>query len=329
LRVAHTYPPELKDEIEAQVTPYIPDLEFRTGDLQAIKAQVFDMLETNMKIIKYLIKEKAWDFFAFVDIGVDRVHHAFWRYFDRSHRLFEQNSEFENVIRDYYRVLDKHIGEILELIDDTYVLVASDHGVKSMIGTFCINEWLIQEGYLVLKTTPEKPIKLSHADVNWDKTRAWAWGGYYSRIFLNVKGRENHGIIDPINYEAELESLREKLVNLKNHKGQKMNNLVFRPDELYDQTNGDYPDLMLVYDDLNWRAAGTVGHDSHYLFEKETASGDAMHDWDGLFILYDPKKNLPRGKTCANIEDIAPTILHLLGEDVPEDLDGKVIKNVK
>ena len=66
-----------------------------------------------------------------------------------------------------------------------------------------------------------------------------------------------------------------------------------------------------------------------YIFENETASGDAMHDWDGLFILYDPNNKLPRGKTSANIEDITPTILHLIGEKIPKNLDGKVIQNVK
>ena len=325
----YTYPSELKTEIEDQVNSYIPDIEIRTGNLTEIRDQTFQMLENNMKIIKYLLKEKPWDFFAFVEIGVDRIQHAFWRYHDKEHQLYKPDSKFKDVIREYYKAIDQHIGEILKKLDNTYVLVVSDHGVKPMQGAFCINEWLIREDYLVLKNPPKKPTKISEADIDWSKTKAWGWGGYYSRIFLNVKGREKNGIIDKKDYREELEILQQKLRNLKDHNGQPMNNLVFNPEEVYSNPKGDYPDLMIIYDNLNWRAAGTIGHDSCYIFENETASGDAMHDWDGLFILYDPNNKLPRGKTSANIEDITPTILHLLGEKIPKNLDGKVIQNVK
>ena len=59
------------------------------------------------------------------------------------------------MIRSYYQYLDDEIGELLERFDDdTAVLVVSDHGAQAMEGAICINEWLVQEGYLVLREHP-------------------------------------------------------------------------------------------------------------------------------------------------------------------------------
>lgn len=326
----YTYPTELKQELETQFDSYIPDIDYRSGNHDDIKVQLFKMLDNHMQMIKYLIQKKPWHFFAFVDIGVDRAHHAFWRFHDATHHLHEPNNIYQYVIRDYYKAVDTHIGEILALVDEnTYILVASDHGVKPMKGAFCINEWLIQEGYLVLRETPSKQIPLSKADVDWGRSKAWGWGGYYSRVFLNVKGREENGVIDPQDFDSELESLRKKLLEIKDNNGNPMENLVVRPEEYYSQPIGDYPDLMVIFDDLRWRAAGTLGHNTLYLFENDIGSDDAMHDWNGIYILYDPQQQLAKGHVDARIEDIAPTILHLLGEKIPAGLDGKVIENVR
>src|SRR5688572_32586613 len=81
------------------------------------------------QVVRHYLASTEWDYFQFVDIGLDRVHHGFWRYHDHEHVLHEPGSEFENVIRDYYLHLDQEIGRLLEGLDDeTVVLVTSDHG---------------------------------------------------------------------------------------------------------------------------------------------------------------------------------------------------------
>ena len=67
---------ELRQELENNYGPYIPDIDYRSGYRGEIKEQLFKMLENHMNMIKHLINEKTWDFFAFVEIGVDRVHHS-------------------------------------------------------------------------------------------------------------------------------------------------------------------------------------------------------------------------------------------------------------
>jgi predicted AlkP superfamily phosphohydrolase/phosphomutase len=94
------------------------------------------------------------------------------------------------VITDYYLHLDEQIGSLLELLDDeTAVLVVSDHGAQRLDGGFCVNEWLVREGYLMLNEYPKDVTPFDKLDINWEKTRVWSEDGDYARIFLNI-GRE-------------------------------------------------------------------------------------------------------------------------------------------
>jgi predicted AlkP superfamily phosphohydrolase/phosphomutase len=86
---------------------------------------------------------------------------------------------------------------------------------------------------------------------------------------------------------------------------------------------------MVYFDDLNWRSAGTVGHDSLYLFENDTGPDDSVHSMMGIFLMYNPKKNM-NSKTLkgAKVEDMAPTILKMFGTAQGDGMDGRVIPEV-
>ena len=321
----YTYPPELKYEIEEKFGPYKFDVKFRTNEKEKLKEEIFQMTEQRFRVIKHLLQNKKWDFFMFVEIGVDRIQHAFWKYMDKEHHLYEPNNKFETVIIDYYSFIDEKIGELLSLLDDNIsVLVVSDHGAKRMKGAFCINEWLIKEGYLALKNRPSQVISLNDAEIDWSKTKAWGWGGYYARVFLNVEGREISGTIKPENFEKEREELAQRIKEIKGPNGEKWETKVFKPSDLYPEYRGDYPDLMVYFDDLYWRSAGTLGHPTLYLPENDTGPDDAVHAQEGIYIIYAPWKNI-KGKKDAHILDIAPTILNLMDIPIPEDMEGKPI----
>ena len=321
----YTYPPELRQEIENRFGPYMFDVEFRTDNKDIILEQIYKMTDKRFDVLDYLIREKAWDFFMFVEIGVDRVHHAFWKYMDPEHHLYEEGNKYETAIIDYYKHLDKKLGKLLSAVDeDTKVLVVSDHGAKRMKGAFCINEWLIEQGDLVVKERPEAPISLEKVDIDWTRSKAWGWGGYYARLFLNIEGREEKGIIPPEDYEKERDALAEKLMNVRGPNGEEWKTRIFKPQEYFEETRGDYPDLMVYFDDLYWRSAGTLGHPGKYLLENDTGPDDAVHAQEGIYILYDPKNKQHKNKD-AHILDIAPTILHEMGLPVPEDRRGKIL----
>ena len=193
-----------------------------------------------------------------------------------------------------------------------------------MKGAFVVNQWLAENGYLKFKKEPDNVIDLNKADIDWSKTLAWGWGGYYARVFLNVKGREPNGVIDPKDYEQMRQQLIDDMRKIEGPNGETMKNIIYRPEELYKVTNGDPPDLIAYFDDLYWRSAGTVGHKDMYLPENDKGPDDAVHDWDGIFMIYDPQETLGKGNFgTINIIDIAPTMLKLMGLPIPEDMEGK------
>jgi len=323
----YTYPADLKKEIEEKVGEYILDVKFRTEEKEELLSNIYNMTRIHFKTVKYLIKNKKWDYFHFVIIGLDRLHHAFWKHYDKLHQKYELGNKFENEIRKYYKYLDKEIGEILEILNDnTTVIIASDHGAKAMKGCLCVNMALEKLGLLKFKTNPEPGTKFENADVDWDRTYAWGWGGYYARIFLNVEGREEKGIIKQEDYEKMKDDITKKIKSIKDDNNNPMNTVVFKPEEIFSILNGDPPDLMVYFDDLNWRSAGTVGYNDMYLKENDTGPDDAVHDYYGVFVIYDPKKKIGIDIGIKNILDIAPTALHILGIKIPNDMKGEIIK---
>ena len=323
----YTHPPELKREIEALVGPYPFDVEFRTDQRDQLLKDLHEMTETHFRVIEHLMTTRPWDFFMFVDIGLDRMHHAFWKYYDKDHPKYVPGNQYENAMLDYYKRLDEHVGRLLKKIDDdTIVVVVSDHGVKGMRGAFCVNEWLIREGYLVLKEKPQSVVELEKAAVDWSRTRAWAWGGYYARVFLNVKGRETEGVIEPSEFDRERDKLAERLKTISDPNGRRMETYVYKPEELYPESVGDRPDLMVYFDDLFWRSAGTLGHSDIYLAENDTGPDDAVHSQHGTFILYDRKLRRRGQIPDIDILDIAPTLLQQNEANVPSTMEGKSVK---
>ncbi len=282
----YTWPPSLRAEIEGLLGgPYPFDVPFRVEDKEAVRKGLWDMTVKQFRVFRHLLATRKWDFAMIVQIGVDRVQHAFWKYYDPKHPRYPgRGNKYEDVIPEYYRLVDRLVGEVLEVVPrDTRVIVVSDHGAKAMKGAFAINEWLIEEELLVLKRRPEKPgMDLKPNMVDWERTKAWAWGGYYARIFLNVKGREPQGVLDPEEVPGFIEDLKARLRRVKGPSGEPWATRAYTPGELYPEVRGDPPDLMVYLDDLNWRSAGTLGWGTVYLEENDRGPDDAVHDWYGI-----------------------------------------------
>jgi predicted AlkP superfamily phosphohydrolase/phosphomutase len=323
----YTYPPELRQEIEKNVGEYILDISFRTDDKDVILKDLYKMTKIHFKTVKYLIKTKEWNYFHFVIIGLDRIHHSFWKYFDKNHHKYIPGNKYESEMRKYYQYLDKEIGKIIELLDEnTIIMVVSDHGAKAMQGCISVNMALEKLGFLKFKSKPEPRTRIQSADVDWKNTYAWGWGGYEARLFLNIKGREKEGIIKLEESNKYKDKIANKLKKLKDNNGNPMNTKVIKPEDLYAELNGYPPDLLVYFDDLNWRSAGTVGYNSMYLEENDTGPDDAVHDHYGIFIIYDPQKTLGKDLGVKNILDIAPTILNIYDLEIPSDMEGNIIK---
>jgi predicted AlkP superfamily phosphohydrolase/phosphomutase len=194
------------------------------------------------------------------------------------------------------------------------------------MGGFCLNQWLIETGYLTLKETPTTPIPLEKANVDWSQTKAWGTGGYYGRIFLNVEGREPEGVISVADYHRERQQLMDKLESLKDPWGNSLGVKAYIPQEIYQRVRGIPPDLIVYFQDLAWRSQGTVGGDSLYRWENDTGADDANHARSGIIIFNDPN-TVQGGQSIeqAEIYDVLPTLLSHYGVPIPAGLRGKVL----
>lgn len=321
----YTHPTALAADIKRWVGRYLVDAKgFRSDDREALLADIYEMTEKRFTVAVNLLKADAWDLFTLVEIGVDRMHHAFWQFMDEQHVLHEPGSPYKNAIYDYYRFIDTQVGRILEVLDeDTTVMLVSDHGGKRMDGAVCLNEWLRQNGYLKLLKEPEAPTALRVQDVDWSGTTAWAEGGYYARVFMNVEGREPSGIVKPEAYEATREKLADEIRAIRNERGESMKNLVYTPQQLYREINGIPSDLFVFFDDLYRRASNVVGTDSIHTRENDTGPDGANHDWNGI-IAVAPMRALGSSSGTApvhmDILDVAGVMMECLeGQGLPGD----------
>lgn len=327
------YPLSMKQKIkDTYKKDYIFDVAvglagYKTLDTEQMIQKVYEMTDLQLSVAFDLIKQEKWDFFMTVLIGSDRMQHTMWRFFDQTHRRHPGKTEYETAIRDYYIYLDKKIGELRQMLDeDTYFIIASDHGFDKMEGRINLNDWLIKEGYLVLREKPISPRRLDFSKVNWQKTKAYAIGAYFGRIYFNRKARDPvNGILEEEEVAGLQQELIDKLKLLPDDHAHTMGNIFYKPQEVY---AGPYleesPDLYVYFDTLRWGVNNDVGNNGLYSQETTKGSDDAGHAPVGLFLLHHSSltgKRLER----LNIIDVLPTVYTLMGMEVPKDLKGRVL----
>ena len=323
-----TYPSELWAEIGGIVDDYVFDVEdYRSDDPVGLLSRIYDKTEKHFRVATTLLQRKPWDFFMMVEMGPDRIHHAFWKYFDAQHPRYEAGNPFETAVYDYYCALDKHLGRLLRVLPpDCRVVVVSDHGAKAMQGGICLNQWLMEEGYLVLHRVPDTVTVLKPSMIDWSKTQAWADGGYCGRVFLNLCDREPQGIVPVEDRVLLIEELIRGLKAIPGCDGRTLRTEVRRPESVYREIAGIAPDLLIYFGNLDWRAIGSVGHRRIQIEENDTGPDGANHDWHGIYIAKDGESDLGgRRLEGLQITDVAPTLLSYMGEIPPDGLKGRII----
>ncbi len=322
-----THPAELKGQLEAEFGRYQFDVPFRAAERGELYRQIVDMTKRRWAIAEALYVKENWDVFAIHEIGTDRLHHAFWKYIDPAHADYVPGNPFEHVAEEYFALLDSLIGRLLSHSDtNTVVAIVSDHGMMPMRGCFCINQWLQDRGYLVLRQPVSEPgTPLERADVDWARTRVWGAGGYYARLFFNVRGRETEGTLEPAEVPQVRATLESELRALRGADGSPMPTRILDPRKLYRELRGDPPDLMVYFDDLRWRSAGTMGHPSNYLRMNDTGPDDAVHSMEGVYLAYDPQVTDGRAIPAFDAVDLMPTLLELARQEAPAGLQGHAI----
>jgi predicted AlkP superfamily phosphohydrolase/phosphomutase len=320
--VGSTYPERLHGELAARFGTYVPDVDVRAGGAALFEA-LCAMTRQHFAYARHLWETRDPDFLMLVEIGPDRLHHALYATLDECHPRHDPRSADNELGARYYALLDAELARLIALADDdTSIVVASDHGARPLTGCFHINQWLIERGLLVLRTAPSAPCALTVELVDWSRTKVWAEGGYYARVFVNVRGREAAGCVEPAELPALCDQLQRALEAVPGPAGEVWQNRVERPARLYRQVRGDAPDLLAFFDQLNVRALGSVGVDALYVGRDPRGGDAANHDPLGIFVLAGAGVT-PRGAIAeCSIQDVGASVLALLGVAQPADWLG-------
>ena len=246
--------------------------------------------------------------------ATDRVQHMFYRHGPGG------------VIEELYMRADALVEKALRHVDDqTILFVLSDHGFASFRRGVNLNTWLYQNGYLALQEGAGGFGPYFHG-VDWARTRAYALG--LSGLYINLKGRESSGIVEPAEAAALEEELIRRLSNLHDDElDATAIRQVYATKSLY---QGPYldsaPDLIIGYNDgyrTSWDAAtGTVGTN---VIEDNTKAWSGDHCIDPPLVPGVLFSNRTIDSEDPGIEDLAPTALELFGIGTPEWMEGKPV----
>ena len=261
--------------------------------------------------------------------ATDRIQHMFWRYLEDGHPAAAGKAESNHraAIEKLYVHNDAIVGLAMERLKEGDVLmVLSDHGFSSFRRGVNLNSWLHENGYLTLKKGTNGSAEWLR-DVDWSKTKAYALG--LTGLYLNLRGREAEGIVEPGAEKASLKAeLIEKLSGLVDGAtGDVAIREVFATDQLY---KGPYlenaPDLLIGYNAgyrISWDGATGVAAGPVLDDNRKPWSGDHCIDprlVPGIFFC-----NRAIHRDDPALIDIAPTALWLFGIEAPRHMDGTTL----
>jgi predicted AlkP superfamily phosphohydrolase/phosphomutase len=267
----------------------------------------------------------------------DRVAHVFWRFRDPQHPAYDAAlaQRYGDVVEKSYETVDAIVGETARALssDDT-LIVLSDHGFATWRRSVNYNSWLVENGYLVLTGGARRQNlealfskgKFWEA-VDWGKSRAYAMG--LGDVYVNLKGREANGIVEPgAPYEALRDELVRRLTALTDPKnGERAVSRVFKREDVYRRFNPRLiPDLIVANRPgyrVSWQASLGVPTDTVFEDNRDVWSGDHCSlDPElvkGIFFSSRPFRAIkPPG-----IADVTASVRALIGAAAPADAAGK------
>jgi len=268
----------------------------------------------------HLLQEEEWDFFMVVFMMLDRIQHFFWRFVDPSHPNYEEGRP-SGLVKEAYLRMDRIVQDFLHAIDEeTMVMVLSDHGFCPVHKEVFINNYLEELGLL----------RISRGQIDLKRSKAVSYG--YGDIWLNVRGREPHGIVNP---GAEYEELRSQIIDELRKiavDGEAPIKDIKRREEIYWGPHlHTAPDLITIFN-VGWQAARNPEFvektpSRRYVNDHPRWSGghDGTHDPSdvpGFLAIYHPELQ-PRIGVRVPLWSLAPTILALMDIPIPVDMDGK------
>ncbi|MEO8597380.1 MAG: alkaline phosphatase family protein [Candidatus Solibacter sp.] len=247
----------------------------------------------------------------------DRVQHMFFAQKDGG-------GTHSRVIEDLYRKADELVGRAMTYVDsETALFVLSDHGFTSFERGVDLNAWLLQNGYLTLKDGASGASSYLK-DVDWSRTRAYTFG--LAGVYINQKGREAEGFVDPREAGALKRELASRIGGLYDDQLERSAvRQAWPSDSLY---SGPYldaaPDVVVGYA-AGYRASwdSAVGKVTAHVFADNDKAWSGDHCVDPHLVPGVLFSNRKIEAVSPGIEDLAPTALDLFGIEPPPHMEGK------
>jgi predicted AlkP superfamily phosphohydrolase/phosphomutase len=358
-----------------------PIAEINQGRPDLALERILTAIRRKAETAKYLIQRYPWDCAMILFGESDGVGHHFWKYCDRDSPQFtRQPPGMDDSILRVYQELDRQLGELKQLLPpDTNLLMMSDHGFGGVSNSVLYpNCWLREQGLLQFRggfshwmsraldrakllavaTLPSKvkraiyraararlggiEAKVRFGIIDWRSTKAFFdENPYYPVLWINVRGRQPQGIVEP---GDEYESLRSELIaRLEDWRhpesGERVVVRAYRREEVYSGPCVEQaPDIIVHWgqreaytyafrvSSKSKRLVWTEDIDPHRAEHLAFFTGKSgSHRDEGIFLAEGPAIMPGAVLNDAQIVDVAPTILHLLGVAAPEDLDGRAL----
>jgi len=295
----------------------------------------------------------GWNALMVVFKLTDNLQHKTWKYLDP--RWPDRSSRRRDQVKRAFGEADRALGTLVEYAErnSAAVLVVSDHGHGSLEGKVQANLLLKRWGYLALRSAGAQSTTrwrywvdrllgrtrkfaregdIAHdLAVDFSNTRACVMhAGMAGFLYINLKGRQPDGIVEPTEYEALRDELRDRLLGrecrLVDPNGKKIQLFpeVHKPEELYGCTRDEQPwmpDLLLVPHETLAVVRKIRGRNVIRWMSYRRMEG--THRRDGIIIVSGAGVR-PGFKFSADIVDCAPTVLAMLGFHTPREMEGRV-----
>ena len=274
--------------------------------------------EENVEQYKWVLDQFTNGLLFYYFGNVDQISHMMWRGRDPDHPGYdaENDARFSGLIDELYQGLDRIVGYTLERMnEDDLLVVMSDHGFTSWRRSFHLNAWLHENGFLAVRDPDMEDDPGIFANVDWTGTQAYAVG--INSLYVNLRGREKWGIVNPGERERVMDEIAEKLLaTMDPETGEPAVTKVYKREEFY-KDRGELeigPDLVIGYAKgtrgSNESALGAVGKEV-YSDNTSVWSGDHAMDHEavpGVLLTSRPLK-----KEATRLQDLAAAVLAEFG----------------
>ncbi len=146
------YPDSLKEKLRSEGYLVRPLSNPKVGGHNMFINEQKEITRNKFKTFFDFFLNDNWDLFIMSFNFGDTRQHYYWKYIDSSHPKYSTKSKYNTVIYDFYKIMDKYLGKILDnLPKNTVLVMTSDHGHKMAHTYVNLNAWLYQHDFLKIK----------------------------------------------------------------------------------------------------------------------------------------------------------------------------------